>query len=127
MKIEHFALNVNNPLEMAEWYVDHLGMKIVRKQDEAPFTTFLSDISDNVMIEIYCNPEDEVPDYHNMNPLILHIAFSDANPEGTKTRLTTAGAKFIEELYLQDGSHLVMMRDPWGIAIQFCKRVDTIP
>ena len=92
------------------------------KRDEVPFTTFLSDSADNVMLEIYCNPENEVPDYPNMNPLLLHIAFSDDNPETTKKRLTAAGASFVEELYLPDGSHLLMMRDPWGLALQFCKR-----
>jgi len=122
MNIEHFALNVNNPAKMAEWYVDHLGMRIVRQRDEPPFTTFLSDSADNVMLEIYCNPENEVPDYPNMSPLIVHIAFSDDDPEATQKRLTAAGASFVEELHLPDGTVLLMMRDPWGIALQFCKR-----
>lgn len=122
MNIEHFALNVKNPVEMAKWYVEHLGLKIMKKRDEAPFTTFLSDSADNVMLEIYCNPKDEVPDYPNMSPLIVHLAFSDDNPEATKTRITAAGATCVEDLNLPDGSRLVMMRDPWGLAIQFCKR-----
>ena len=122
MNIEHFALNVNDPVEMAKWYVDHLGMKIVRKRDEAPFTRFLSDSDGNVMLEIYCNPENEVPDYPNMNPLLLHIAFSDVDPEKTRERLTSVGASFVEDVFLPDGGHLVMMRDPWGLSIQLCKR-----
>jgi hypothetical protein len=28
----------------------------------------------------------------------------------------------VDEVRLKDGSHLVMMRDPWGLAIQLCKR-----
>jgi len=30
MRIEHFALNVAKPAEMAQWYARNLGMKIVR-------------------------------------------------------------------------------------------------
>jgi glyoxylase I family protein len=122
VNIEHFALNVRDPVEMAKWYVEHIGMKIVKKRDHAPFTTFLSDNAGSVMLELYCNPENEVPDYPHMNPLIVHIAFSDDNPQATKTRLIAARATCIEEVDLPDGSHLVMMRDPWGLAIQFCRR-----
>jgi catechol 2,3-dioxygenase-like lactoylglutathione lyase family enzyme len=122
MDIEHFALNVKDPVEMAKWYVEHLGMKIMKKRDQAPFTTFLSDSGDNVLLEIYRNPESEVPDYPNMNPLVVHLAFSDDDPDATKTRLTAARATCVEEINLPDGSRLIMMRDPWGLAIQFCKR-----
>ncbi len=122
MNIEHFALNVKEPVAMAKWYVEHLGMKVVRKRDEAPFTHFLADSDGRVMIEIYCNPENEVPDYPRMNPLIVHVAFSDDDPEETRRRLTSAGAVPIEDLTLLNGSRLITMRDPWGLAIQFCKR-----
>jgi glyoxylase I family protein len=33
-----------------------------------------------------------------------------------------AGASLADEIRLADGSHLVMLRDPWGLAIQLCKR-----
>jgi len=32
------------------------------------------------------------------------------------------GAGYVEEVNLPDGSKLIMMRDPWGLAIQLCKR-----
>jgi glyoxylase I family protein len=31
MKIEHFAINVADPIAMADWYVSNMGMTIVRK------------------------------------------------------------------------------------------------
>lgn len=122
MKIEHFAINVENPLEMADWYVDHLGMKVVRQDKTEPYMTFLADDSGRVMIEIYKNPVDEVPDYRNMNPLIVHIAYVSENPTKDKDRLVKAGAKVESDDHLDDGSHLVMLRDPWGVCIQLCKR-----
>lgn len=122
MKIEHFAINVSNPIEFAAWYVTHCGMNIARKMDTAPHTHFLTDSSGSVMVEIYNNPVDEVPDYRSMNPLILHLAFVSAEPDADRSRLEAAGATFAEEVKLEDGSHLVMLRDPWGFSIQLCKR-----
>ena len=122
MKIEHFAFNVADPIAVAEWYVTHMGMTIARKMDGGPNTHFLADNSGQVMIEIYNNPPDQVPDYANMNPLILHLAFVCENPEEKRAELEKVGAYFAEEVRIKDGSHLVMMRDPWGLAIQLCKR-----
>lgn len=122
MKIEHFAFNVVDPIAVAEWYVNHMGMTIARKLDGGSNTHFLADSSGQVMIEIYNNPPDQVPDYANMNPLLLHLAFVCENPEEKRAALEKVGATFAEEVHIKDGSHLVMMRDPWGLAIQLCKR-----
>jgi len=122
MKLEHFALNVEDPISMAEWYVLHLGMKIVRQAAEAPFTTFLADDSGRVMVEIYLNPADEVPDYRRMNPLLVHLAYVSENPSADQQRLCAAGAELVTDQHLEDGSHLVMLRDPWGLAVQLCQR-----
>lgn len=122
MKIEHFAFNVEDPVGMSRWYVTHLGMSVVRLDKNPPYTTFLADSSGQVMIEFYNNPADAVPDYRNMDPLIVHLAFVSEDPSVEKKRLLEAGAKLADEIHLDDGSHLLMMRDPWGFPIQFCKR-----
>ncbi len=122
MKIEHFAINVEEPVDMAEWYKKNLGLNIVKQSKEAPFMTFMADDSGRVMIEIYKNPADEVPDYKNMDPLIVHIAYVSKDPAEDKERLLDAGATLVSDDLLDDGSHLVMLRDPWGVCIQLCKR-----
>jgi catechol 2,3-dioxygenase-like lactoylglutathione lyase family enzyme len=122
MKIEHFAINVKDPIAMAAWYVEHTGLTVVRKQEGGANTHFLADDSGDVMLEIYNNPPDQVPDYFSMNPLLLHLAFVCETPVETRHRLEAHGAVFVEEVIIKDGSHLVMMRDPWGLAIQLCKR-----
>jgi len=122
MKIEHFAMNVENPPAMADWYRKNLGLSVVRQSENAPYTTFLADNSGQVMIEIYNNPADEVPDYRAMNPLIVHLAFVSADPAMDKKRLLEAGAKEESDARPDDGSHIVMLRDPWGMCIQLCKR-----
>jgi len=122
MKIEHFALNVEDPVAMSQWYTENVGLEIIRKIDEAPYTHFLGDKSGAILIEIYKNPVDLVPNYREMDPLLFHIAFVSMEPEKDKKALLEAGASFVEVVNLKDGSQLVMMRDPWGLAIQLCKR-----
>ncbi len=122
MKIEHFALNVADPVGIARWYVAHLGLKVVRQMTEAPYTRFLADSSGDIMLEIYNNPSGQVPSYALMDPLLVHLAFVSENPGEDMQKLQGAGAHLVEEQHLKDGSHLVMMRDPWGLAIQLCKR-----
>ncbi len=120
--MEHVALNVADPLAMAAWYRDHLGFEIAKGMTTPPFTTFLRERSGTMMIEIYCNPPDQVPSYARMNPLQLHLAFVSEDPEADKLRLLAAGATLAKDERLPDGSHLITLRDPWGLAIQFCKR-----
>lgn len=122
MKIEHFAYNVSDPVAIAAWYCQHLGFTVKHKFDKWPDTHFLADSSGSVMIEIYNNPADQVPDYHAMHPLILHLAFVSEDPEKDAEKLVAAGAKVVDDVKLNDGSHLKMLKDPWGLAIQLCKR-----
>ncbi len=122
MKLEHFALNVKDPKAMAKWYSENLGMTIVRGLDDAPFTQFIADNSGRIMLEIYCNPSDQVPNYSKMDALLVHLAFVSEDPDADKEKLMAVGATYDTEVKLEDGSYLLMLRDPWGLAIQFCKR-----
>ena len=122
MKIEHFALNVADPVRMVEWYVKNLGFKLIRSMTEPPYTHFIADSSGVNMLEIYNNPPDQVPVYAEMDPLQVHVAFVSEDPVADRDSLVAAGAMMVDDLHLDDGSHLVMLRDPWGLAIQLCKR-----
>ncbi|WP_339755709.1 VOC family protein [Algoriphagus aquimarinus] len=122
MKFEHFALNVSDAPAAAIWYEEHLGLKVVKKMTESPFMTFLADDSGKVMIEIYSNPKGETLDFAALHPLAVHLALVSEDPNADRDRLVNAGAKVISDDILPDGSHLVMVKDPWGLALQLCKR-----
>ena len=107
---------------MATWYETHLRLRTVRRQEAAPYTHFLTDDSGAILLEIYCNPPDQVPEYRSMDPLLVHVAFVSADPDSDKAALVAAGAQVVEDKPLDDGSRVVMLRDPWGLAIQLCKR-----
>lgn len=127
MKFEHFALNVPEASAHARWYVQHLGFKVVRSRTDAPFTHFLADETGRVVVELYTNPKAAIPDYAAQHPLLFHVAVVAADARAECGRLQQAGAtQFLEEPQA-DGSMLIMMRDPWGVAIQLCQRTNPMP
>jgi catechol 2,3-dioxygenase-like lactoylglutathione lyase family enzyme len=125
IRLEHVAINVEDPVEMTKWYCENLGMKIVRKGPPPVNMHFISDAGGNMMLEVYTNPPNAVPDYRSMNPLSLHIAFMVDDVEKTRRRLVAAGATIATDITVTDsGDKLVMLRDPWGVPIQFLKRAE---
>jgi predicted enzyme related to lactoylglutathione lyase len=122
MIFEHFALNVPDSINMAEWYVAHLSMKIVLSLDKEPYTRFLADETGRVVMEIYANQAAPVPEYNIIHPLNLHRAFAVTDADTAKARLIAAGAAYVEEVRPADGSILYMLRDPWGVPLQICQR-----
>ena len=127
MRFEHIGINVPDARAMAAWYVRHLGMRVVRCQDEPPWAHFLADASGRTILEIYTNPADAVPDYARQHPLRLHVAFAVHAPTTTSAELIAAGAEPISDETLDDGSHIVMVRDPWGLVVQLVRRAQTLP
>ncbi len=123
IRLEHVAINVENPVSMAKWYGENLGMKVVRKGPPPINMHFISDAGGNMMLEIYQNPPDAVPDYASMDPLLLHIAFMVDDVKDIRKKLIAAGATAVGEVTVTPaGDELAMLRDPWGVAIQFVKR-----
>jgi catechol 2,3-dioxygenase-like lactoylglutathione lyase family enzyme len=123
MRIEHVAILVKDPPDVARWYVDHLGMRIVRAGGAPTYTHFLADEGNHVMVEIYFNPNVPMPDYASMDPLILHLAFVSDDMQRQRDALLAARATPAGEISVTPaGDELAMMRDPWGFAIQLAKR-----
>ena len=122
MVFEHIALNVKNVEDIKDWYVANVGLKVVSEQSQAPFMTFLEDSTGRVILELYHRPEEEITNFKTKHPLSFHMAFVSQNAEKDKTRLMDNGASYVEEITKEDGSHLVMLRDPWGMPLQLCHR-----
>lgn len=127
MRFEHFAINVPDSRAAAAWYVEHLGLTIVRAVEGAPFTRFLADDSGRTVIEVYSNPVAPYPDYPNQHWLVFHFALVSADSDADRARLEQAGATLATIDDLPDGSRLIMMRDPWGVCIQLCRRAKLMP
>lgn len=123
MNIEHIALNVPDPVAMADWYARHLGMRTVRHVPGPTQTHFLADESGRVVIEIYHQTKAPIPDYSAMDPMILHIAFTAPDMKEARQRLLQAGATSEGDIAITPtGDELAMLRDPWGVPVQLVKR-----
>ena len=122
MKFEHVAFNVEEPAKVAAWYVEHLNMEIRMAKEVPPYMHFLADESGSAMFEIYNNPPEAVPDYGSQHTLTLHLAFVCPDPDKDKERLLAAGCTLVSDTTTPEGSRLVMLQDPWGLALQLCQR-----
>lgn len=127
MKFEHFALNVPDTRAHAAWYVAHLGFTVARSRSDAPFTHFLADKTGRTIVELYSNPNAAMPDYAAQHPLVFHLALATSDARAERTRLEKAGATLVVEEPQPDGSMLIMLRDPWGVALQLCQRTNPFP
>lgn len=122
MVFEHFAINVKDVEEVVKWYCTNLGLMVVSEQKEPPFMTFLADRTNRVVLELYSRDDASATEFGTQHPLTFHVAFVSDNAEEDKIRLMEVGATFFEEIIKEDGSHLVMLRDPWGMPLQLCQR-----
>lgn len=122
LAFEHLALNVSDPVAVAAWYVEHLGMTVVRQGPAPVHMHFLADASRRAMIELYANDAAPRDGYRDLHPAQLHLAFTSADPTADTARLVAAGATLLDDQVAPDGSHLVMLRDPWGLPIQLARR-----
>ena len=126
MKIEHVALLVEDPIAMALWYEDHLGLRTVRSGGPPADVRFLADTEGESVLETYRGGP-PLPDYRAMDPLLLHVAFATRDVPGTRARLIAAGATPVGEIeVLPTGDEMAMLRDPWGLAIQLAHRKQSL-
>ena len=124
MKFEHYALNVPDSVTVADWYAKNCRMKIVKAIDVEPPPRFLADETGRVVLEIYSNRAVVMPDFARMDSLEYLSVFAVVDPEGEKARLQEAGARFEESIQPSEGTKLILMRDPFGMALQLCKRAE---
>ncbi|WP_116124679.1 VOC family protein [Lewinella sp. IMCC34183] len=122
MVFEHFALNVPDPVAVGDWYVAHLGATILRREDGPKHTTFLADASGRVFLEVYRNGLAEIDAFAERHPLTFHFALQTQAAGKLRDALLLAGAELLEEMQPEPGTHLVMLRDPFGIPLQLCQR-----
>jgi hypothetical protein len=125
VKFEHAGFQHPDPVAAAKWYVEHLGLKVVRGSDQPPFAHFLADSSGRVVIEMYSNPTAPMPDYRSQNILVFHLAMESDDVRADRDRLVKAGATVEIDVGPQPAAgqdEVVTLHDPWGVPVQMVKR-----
>src|SRR5262245_1704832 len=127
MTIEHLALNVPDPVAMAAWYGQHLGMRVARKVGPPTNTHFIADAAGRTVLELYHQSKAPIPDYRSMDMFVFHIAFMAEDVAAERQRLLGAGATSATEVTTADnGDVMTFLRDPWGVCIQLVKRAKAL-
>jgi glyoxylase I family protein len=123
MNLEHLGLNHPDPVAAAAWYCAHLNLKVARKFGAPGFGHFLADSKGTMMLEFYRNPKVTQHDFQAFDPFAFHIAFQVADVAAVRASLLKAGATAVTEVTTNDdGDKLAMLRDPWGLPLQFVTR-----
>jgi glyoxylase I family protein len=122
MVFEHFAVNVADVKKVVQWYTANLGLTIASEQKDPPFMNFLADRSGRVIIEFYHRPDAAITDFTQQHSLTFHVAFVSERAQNDRERLEKQGAVFVEEVKKEDGTHIIMLRDPFGMPLQLCQR-----
>ncbi len=123
MRLEHVAFNVTDSRALADWYVAHLDMKIIRAYDEPPYIRFIADSTEQTVLEVYSNPLGEYVEYSKFHPVTFHLAFEVEDMEATRDRLVEAGGTLDGDIAdTPVGDRLAFVRDPWGYTIQLVQR-----
>ena len=121
MKLEHVALLVADPVAVARWYGENLGLRTLRSAGAPGFGHFLADETGAVALEVYTG--ENVPDYAAMDPALLHVGFATADLPATREKLLAAGATAVGDVVVTPaGDRFAMLRDPWGLAVQLACR-----
>lgn len=117
---EHFGINVTDKDQTIRWYVQNLGLRVVR--DVPGKMAFLADAGGAVMLEVYQNPNADRLDYAATDPLAFHIAFEVEDPQDCARQLVDAGATVVDPFKRAGDDTMVMLRDPFGMALQLVHR-----
>jgi uncharacterized glyoxalase superfamily protein PhnB len=125
IRFEHLAFNVLDPVKVSKWYQENLGLKVVRQGGEPTYTTFISDQGGNMMFEFFYNKDYPVQDLSKWDCTSIHMAFICEDVEKIKEKLVSNGATVGIDIKKTDsGDEVLTLRDPWGLPIQFVKRVN---
>lgn len=114
MKLEHIGFNVAEPQKVMDWWCANLGFTQTHP-------AFVVDSTGQMAIEFYRNDAAPIPDYTAISPLTLHIAFLSEDVDADAARLVAVGATLLETVH-KPGFDMAMLRDPFGLAIQFVTR-----
>jgi catechol 2,3-dioxygenase-like lactoylglutathione lyase family enzyme len=124
MRFEHFAVNVARPAEVAAWYSQRFGLRVLRALTHPPFTHFLGDAQGRVFVELYENPLAPVGTVTHRHPLEFHFGFAVDDADAAARPLIAEGCPVLEDVNRADGTRLIMLRDPFGLCVQLCQRAE---
>ncbi len=122
---EHIMFNVPDPVAMVKWYEKNLGMVAMSKGKAPTYSTFISDPGNHMMLELGNFADFPKMEFSKVDINTMHLALVTENIKEVKKKLVGAGAVVAQDIFKTPGGDQVMvLRDPWGLPIQFVERAD---
>jgi catechol 2,3-dioxygenase-like lactoylglutathione lyase family enzyme len=118
VRFEHLAINVDNPEQVADWYVKYLGLQVVSKSKKM---IFVADPDRHFMFEFYRKAEAK-GHYSDTNHAASHVAFAVNDAPAVAGRMLAGGAKILKAFTNPAGDKVINMVDPWGNHLQIIQR-----
>jgi catechol 2,3-dioxygenase-like lactoylglutathione lyase family enzyme len=123
VKFEHLRINVADKEATAKWYVDHVGLEIIRSSNKE--VVYVADKDHNFMLELSSIPNLK-NSYFDIHIDAFHMAF-----EGHKT-IAAVAQKMLANKGTQEGvlyqnkigDYVMNVRDPNGFTSQLIHRVN---
>ncbi|MDF2921829.1 MAG: Glyoxalase/bleomycin resistance protein/dioxygenase [Paenibacillaceae bacterium] len=109
--IEHLGIAAENPDQLAQWYVRHLDMTIIR--DNGQGTIFIAAPCGSV-VELYPAKTNGERSYDNYTSGIRHLAIEVENFHQEYDRLLENGVEIAAEPVIREDLKLVLFRDGEG-------------
>jgi catechol 2,3-dioxygenase-like lactoylglutathione lyase family enzyme len=114
-RINHLHLKTPDPRKTAEWYVEHVGAKIVSEREVDGRTTFRLNLHGVTLSVTDFLKEQQLAQFYGLE----HIAIDAEDFAGEVARIKAAGVKILEERTLPDGRKVCFFEGPQGVRLEF--------
>lgn len=120
--LEHTAIASPSPVDLARWYVEHLGFRINFEYDGNYFVR----AADGSMLEIVPS-KGELQPQKKTDPGIRHLAVAVDDFDLAYQALRSKGVNFLDEPYVNQGNRLVFFTDRDGNILHLIQREKPLP
>lgn len=120
--LEHTAIASPDPLQLANWYVQHLDFRINYEYAGNYFVK----AANGSMLEIIPSEGERMPQKLT-DPGIRHLAIAVDDFEASHDRLKSSGVTFLTEVLNRQGNRLVFFTDRDGNILHLIHREKPLP
>jgi lactoylglutathione lyase len=113
-QINHVHIKSSDPRKAAEWFVEHLGAKIVAENRSGERVSFRLDLHGLGMNVTDFIEGQKLGQHYGME----HLALDTDDIFGEVEKLKRAGARILEERQLPDGRHVCFFEGPEGVRLE---------
>jgi catechol 2,3-dioxygenase-like lactoylglutathione lyase family enzyme len=115
-KINHLHLKTPDPRKTADWYVQHVGAKIVsERKTPTGHTAFRLNLHGLELSVTEFLEEQKLGQFYGLE----HVAIDTDNFAGEVAKIKAAGIKILEERVLPDGRKVCFFEGPEGVRLEF--------